>query len=117
MPNTGYVVICPFYITHAEGKVQHTITCECIKNNMGFSMLNQLRFLDIEEQAGWLELFCSTHMYMDCPYCQSIYQKYEKENGKINSHEQILEQIEKEECNKLKSNEISNQLTIFDFLE
>lgn len=78
MPNMGDIVLCPFYTTHKESKKQwqSTITCEKIKNNMGFKMRNMLRFFDIEEQKAFMGMFCSCS-YKDCPYCIAIYKKYE----------------------------------------
>jgi len=82
MPNTGVIAVCPFYVTHSSGKQwQYTITCEDIRN-MGFSMRNQLRFIDSGEQESYLDLFCCSG-YKDCPYYQAIYQKYDRPVRKV----------------------------------
>lgn len=68
MPNT-VSVLCPFYITHSSGsgrgQWQNTITCEDIRNNMGFTMKNQIRFIDDNEQKAYLDIFCCTYGYKD----------------------------------------------------
>nr|DAI95303.1 MAG TPA: hypothetical protein [Bacteriophage sp.] len=77
MPNT-VLVLCPFYITHSSGRGQwqYTITCEDIRNNMGFVMRNQIRFIDDDEQKAYLDMFCCTYGYKECPYYKALYEKY-----------------------------------------
>lgn len=79
MPNTGKIVVCPFYITHNESnkRWQSTVTCEKLQNNMGFEVRNMLRFGNKDEQDAWIDLFCTARKgYMDCPYYKAVYEKY-----------------------------------------
>lgn len=80
MPNT-IRILCPFYITHStkatkRGNQKYTISCEEIKNNIGFNMINQLSFNRYEDQKSYIELFCSTYDFTECPYYKAIYEKY-----------------------------------------
>lgn len=114
MPNME-IVICPFYITHSSGKPwQNTVTCERIKNKMGFKMRNMLRFYEKEELESWLELFCSCQEYKECPYYKSIFQKYE-ENPDLEPEWDQYEQYEELEIRKPHIG--LDQINLFQFME
>lgn len=70
---------CPFFLgkTWRKGGNNFTITCETIKDNMGFDVKNMLSFRNDEERKVWMELFCEDD-YEECPYCQQIYKKYKE---------------------------------------
>lgn len=114
MPNLE-VVMCPFYITHSRGRSwQNTITCERIKNNMGFMMRNMIRFYKADELDSWLELFCSCGNYKSCPYYKSIFEKYEKDPDLIPEFEQYEEY---EELEIRKPYKELDQIDIFNYME
>lgn len=74
----GDIIRCPFYVNHKSRTGNVTLTCENIKNKMGFEMQNMLRFKNLEERKDWMELFCK-EKYENCPYYTAIYQKYEED--------------------------------------
>ena len=115
MPNME-VIQCPFYITHAKsnGRWQSTVTCERIRNKMGFLVRNQLRFYDLEETETWLNMFCSCQGYTDCPYYQAIYQKY-KDNPDLEPETDQYEEYEELEIRPPR--EEIEQISIFDYME
>lgn len=108
MPNT-VLVLCPFYITHSSGRGQwqYTITCEDIRNNMGFVMRNQIRFIDDDEQKAYLDMFCCTYGYKECPYYKALYEKYHV-NKEKNVYKFKAEAILKKEA------KACEQISIFD---
>lgn len=115
MPNME-VIQCPFYITHAKsnGRWQSTVTCERIRNKMGFLVRNQLRFYDVEETEVWLNMFCACQGYTDCPYYQAIYQKY-KDNPDLEPETDQYEEYEELEIRPPR--EAIEQISIFDYME
>ena len=74
-------IVCPFYVTHVRGTGprKSTVTCENIKNNMGFEVRNMLRFGDREELDDWISMFCDNEQYEDCEYYKAIYKKYQED--------------------------------------
>ena len=112
MPNME-VIQCPFYITHAKsnGRWQSTVTCERIRNKMGFLVRNQLRFYDVEETEAWLNMFCSCQGYTDY---QAIYQKY-KDNPDLEPETDQYEEYEELEIRPPR--EEIEQISIFDYME
>ena len=120
MPNTGVIAACPFYITHSSGRQwQYTITCEDIRN-MGFSMRNQLRFLDHEEQESYLDLFCADE-YGECPYYQAIYSKYVGQG--VKEPQQVHIDIPRQtDCKPKRKKKVLpaqgyQQISLFEFIE
>lgn len=72
---------CPYFLgkTWRIRKNGITITCETIRNNMGFDVKNMLSFATEEERKDWMEIFCSDEEnYENCPYYVQIYKKYER---------------------------------------
>ncbi len=83
MPN-GRITACPYYITHKQGRGgwDYTVTCENIRENMGFAMRTQLRFESRQEMHDYMGLFCCDGgNYASCPYYQAVYNK-EARTGK-----------------------------------
>lgn len=72
-------VLCPFYEAHNHGSGNKiTITCEKIRENMGFDIRNQLLFADNAQRKDYMEIFCMDR-YKGCPYYRAIYnQKYKE---------------------------------------
>lgn len=73
---------CPFFITKSrDTKLQITITHELPADNLGFQVMNQLRFANKRERMDFYELFCSGR-YEGCPFYEGIKKKYEKPDQK-----------------------------------
>ena len=78
MPNPNHSIMSPFYERHAGRRPwQYTVKCETIKD-MGFAIRNQLRFQTMEEQQIFMDMFCCSFDYVECPYYKAIYEKYNK---------------------------------------
>lgn len=73
-------IICPFYETHTMQKApwKSTITCQNIKNNMGFDMRNCIKFENEQELKDYIEIFCADQNYKECEYFKSIYKNMEE---------------------------------------
>lgn len=72
-------VQCPFFIgkTWRNKNNSITITCETIRNDMGFDVKNMLSFNTVNERKDWLEIFCTdAGNFENCPYYRQIYKKY-----------------------------------------
>lgn len=72
-------ITCPFYLSHNRGGGNNiTITCECIKTNMGFDVKNRLSFMNAEERNDYMEIFCMDRNDQ-CPYYEVIYKNKYRE--------------------------------------
>jgi hypothetical protein len=75
---------CPFFISKSrDEKRQITITHEAPVDNLGFNILNQVRFNTIRDRKDFFELFCAD-MYAACPFYKEIERKYEEADRKKN---------------------------------
>lgn len=73
---------CPFFVgkTWRNKNNGITITCETIRNDMGFDVKNKLSFKNVDERKDWLDIFCTDmDNFSNCPYYIQIYKKYEEE--------------------------------------
>lgn len=71
MPNFGTYAICPFYISED----MLTIRCEGIvpENNSTYVM----RFKDTRMKKAWLDKYCETYGYCNCPYAAILESSYD----------------------------------------
>lgn len=77
----GTTIKCPFYMAHKSRRGNITVTCETIKDNMGFDIKNMIAFAKKDEQRDWMELFCKDG-FAGCPYYRVILQKYDKKKNR-----------------------------------
>lgn len=74
-------VMCPFFLSKTWRKRNNgiTITCEKIRDNMGFDVKNMLAFGTEKERKDWMDIFCTdVDNYKNCPYYVQIYKNYER---------------------------------------
>lgn len=76
LPNDK-IIFCPFFrrLARAEQK-QVTISCQNLCENIGFDMITQFRFKNLQERKDYIELFCSDR-YKNCPYYEALVQRRE----------------------------------------
>ena len=72
-------IICPFsqFCSKQKGQWKSSITCENIRDNMGFELKNAIKFESSQEMDEYMEMYCANQDYQDCEYCKVILRKYE----------------------------------------
>lgn len=66
-------------------------------------MRNQIRFINKEEQKAYMDIFCCSYGYEECPYYKALYKKYnlEKEESTCKFESKRLHKKQGKPCGQI----------------
>ena len=72
MPNVSTIAICPYYKTEDT----YSVICEGIVEIKNAKTKNNVRFSRKEKKEKWIDMYCKSYTYCNCPYAKLLNKKY-----------------------------------------